>query len=102
MALDSPQLTSFCNQNLRKIGNKLNELNILMDEAISIYNARNLGTVITDGGPGEVIQDGSAQDGRTLCVGGDVWNLLTLMQNYKADFMNDGRKDVISKWKTNE
>lgn len=100
MALDSPQLTEFCNDELRQIADRFVALKIRVDAAVEEYNARNLGTVITDGGSSNNVLDGSATDGRTIATGGDVWNLVTLMQDFQT-FMTSGRVDVLYKWQVN-
>lgn len=100
MALNSPQLAEFCNSELRQIADKFVALKIRIDSAVAEYNARNLGTVINDGGSGNVIADGAETDGRTIVVGGDVWNFVTLMQDFQT-FMTSGRVDVLYKWQVN-
>lgn len=100
MALDNAQLTEFCNDELRQIADKFVGLQIRVDSAVAEYNARNLGTIITDGGSSNPVLDGSAVDGRTIATGGDVWNLVTLMQDFQT-FMTQGRIDVLYKWQVN-
>jgi len=100
MALDNPQLVDFCNDELRQIADRFVQLNIRVDSAVAEYNAKNLGTIITDGGSSNPVLDGSAQDGRTIATGGDVWNLVTLLQDFQT-FMTQGRVDVLYKWQVN-
>jgi hypothetical protein len=100
MALDNPQLVEFCNDELRQIADRFVALKIRVDSANSEYNARNLGTVINDGGSTNPVLDGSATDGRTVATGGDVWNLVTLLQDFQT-FMTSDRVDVLYKWQVN-
>jgi hypothetical protein len=100
MALDNPQLVEFCNDELRQIADRFVALKIRVDAAYEEYNARNLGTIINDGGASNPVLDGSATDGRTIATGGDVFNLVTLMQDFQT-FMTSGRIDVLYKWQVN-
>lgn len=97
MALDNAQLVEFCNAQARQIASLIVGMNIRIENAVAEYNARDLGTVITDGGSSNRVLDGSSADGRTIATGGDVWNLVTLMQDIQT-FMTQGRKDVLAKW----
>lgn len=101
MALDNPQLVAFANENLRPLANLLQQLSQALTPTMEEYAAKNLGTVIDAGGAGNLIVDGSATDGRTPCTGGDVYNLVTLVQDLQA-FLTEGRIDVIYKWQTRE
>ena len=96
--LNNPQLVEFCNSDLRQVADALVRLDSRTSDAAATYLARNLGTVINDGGSTELIADGSATDGRTRCAGGDVFNLVTLMADLQT-FLTQGRKDVLAKWK---
>jgi len=100
MALDNAQLVDFCNDELRQIADKFVALKIRVDAAYEEYNARNLGTIINDGGPSNPVLDGSAADGRTIATGGDVYNFVTMLQDFQT-FMTSGRVDVLYKWQVN-
>lgn len=100
MALDSPQLTAFCNEDLRVISDRLVAIDVRLAPIIAEYNAKNLGTVINDGGSSGPVLDGSAVDGRTIVTGGDVFNLVTLLIDLQT-FLTQGRKDVLYKWQVN-
>lgn len=100
MALDNAQLIEFCNDELRQIADRFVALKIRVDAAYEEYTARNLGTVINDGGSSNPVLDGSATDGRTIATGGDVYNLITMMQDFQT-FMTSGRVDVLYKWQVN-
>lgn len=101
MALDAPQLTEFCNDELRQVGDLLKRLDLRSAAVIAEYNARDLGTVINAGGSSGPVLDGSATDGRTICTGGDVFNVVTLLQDLQAFFGVSGRRDVVTKWNVN-
>lgn len=100
MALDSPQLIAFCNEDLRIIADRLVAIDVRLAPIIAEYNAKNLGTVINDGGSSGPVLDGSAVDGRTIVTGGDVFNLVTLLIDLQT-FLTQGRKDVLYKWQVN-
>jgi hypothetical protein len=100
MALDNTQLVEFCNDELRQIADRFVTLNIRVDAAYAEYLARNLGTIINDGGSTNPVLDRSETDGRTIATGGDVYNLITLMQDFQT-FMTQGRVDVLYKWQVN-
>jgi hypothetical protein len=100
MALDNPQLVEFCNDELRQIADRFVALQIRVDHAYQEYLARELGTVINDGGSTNPVLDGSATDGRTIATGGDVYNLVTMFQDFQT-FMTSGRVEVLYKWQVN-
>jgi hypothetical protein len=100
MALDNPQLVEFCNDELRQIADRFVALKIRVDAAYEEYNARDLGTIINNGGSSGPVLDGSATDGRTIATGGDVFNLVTLLADFQT-FMTAGRVDVLYKWQVN-
>lgn len=100
MALDNPQLLEFANDELRQLADKFVALKIRVDAAVTQYNARGLGTIINDGGSTNSVLDGSATDGRTIATGGDVFNLVTLLQDFQT-FYTSGRNDVLYKWQVN-
>lgn len=96
--INNPQLREFCNADLRQVADLMVQIDARTADSIETYNARNLGTVINDAGAENLITDGSETDGRTRVVGGDVFNLVTLLQDFQA-FLTQGRKDVLAKWK---
>lgn len=99
--IDNAQLTNFCNEVLRPLADTLARIDSRLPGQIGVYNARNLGTVINDAGAGNNIADGSETDGRTRRTGGDVFNLVTLMQDLQEFFDEPGRRDVITGWQVN-
>ena len=100
MALNAPQLIEFCNSDLRQLGDLFTKLTTRSEAANATYLARDLGTVIDTGGAGNPVEDGSATDGRTICVGGDVYNMIGLLNDFET-FMTQGRRDVVAKWNVN-
>jgi hypothetical protein len=101
--INNAQLTKFCNEVLRIQSDAIARVDMLIPGIIAEYNAKNLGTVIDSGGAGELITDGSVTDGRTRVVGGDVYNLITLLTDLKAffDAGGAGRRVVLAKWQVN-
>lgn len=98
--INNPQLREFCNADLRQVADLLVQIDARSSDSIETYNARNLGGVIDAAGAGNLITDGSETDGRTRVVGGDVYNMVTLLQDFQT-WLTQGRKDVLSKWKVN-
>ena len=96
--LSNQQLVEFSNSDLRQIADLMVRIDTRTSAANATYLARDLSTIINDGGSTELIADGSATDGRTRCAGGDVFNLVTLMGDFQT-FLTQGRKDVLAKWK---
>ena len=101
MPLDNAQLVEFSNDELRQMGDRLTTLDLRSAAAIAEYNARGLGTIINDGGSSGPVLDGSATDGRTIATGGDIFNLMTMLQDLQTFFTVAGRRDVIAKWNVN-
>jgi hypothetical protein len=100
MPIDNAQLTEFCNSDLRQLADILASAVTRGIDATATYYARNLGTIIDQGPASELIVDGSETDGRTRVAGGDVYNFVTLLADFDT-FMNQGRRDVLAKWKVN-
>lgn len=99
MPITNAQVVNFANEYCRPLANHLSSAIAEAAEASTTYLARDLSTPIEAAGAGELIVDGSATDGRTPVVGGDIYNLVTLMNDF-ATFMTQGRRDVLAKWKT--
>lgn len=99
--IDNPQVTSFCNQSLRVLADRLATLESALPGIQSEYNAKLVGTIIDGAGSENLIADGSATDGRTRVAGGDVYNLITMIQSLQTFFDAPGRRDVIAKWQVN-
>ena len=95
--LSNPQLVDFANSYLRPLADALAKAHLDLQPVEDTYNARDLGTVINDGGAGNLIADGSVSDGRTRITGGDVFNFITLINDLQG-FLTQGRLDVIFKW----
>lgn len=101
MALDNVQLSEFCNSELRQVADKFVRLKIQIDSAILEYHARNLGTIINNGGSTNEVLDGSQQDGRTKATGGDVYNIISMMQDMQTFLATDERLAKLYKWQVN-
>lgn len=99
--IQNPQLSRFCNESLRVFADRLAYLDMVNASVAAQYNAENLGGIIDTAGAGSLITDGSETDGRPRVAGGDVYNLITLLSDFKAfmDANNGGRRDVLAKWK---
>lgn len=100
MPIDNAQLTNFANEDCRPLADLLAKLDAALAPFVATYNARDLGTIINDAGAGELIVDGSESDGRTRVAGGDVFNLISLVNDLQT-FITSGRRDVIFKWQVN-
>jgi hypothetical protein len=99
--LDNVQLVEFSNDEVRQMGDLCTRLDIRTAALNAEYLARGLGDIITAGGAGNLIVDGSATDGRTPCTGNDLLNMVTLVQALQTFFAVAGRRDVIAKWNVN-
>jgi Flp pilus assembly CpaE family ATPase len=100
MPIENAQLAQFCNAELRQVADQLERLKIRTAAATAIYYARNLGTVIDSAGASNTVDDGADEDGRTIVTGGDVYNIVGLL-NDLTTFLNADRQQVISKWNVN-
>ena len=100
MPIQNAQLSDFCNAELRQIADQLQRLKIRTAAATAIYYARNLGNVIDSAGPSNAVDDGADLDGRTIVTGGDVYNVVGLL-NDLTTFLNSDRQQVIAKWNVN-
>lgn len=98
--ITNPQVVNFANEYGRGVCNALSALNALSAIVRDTYLARDLPTPIEAGGAGNLITDGSQTDGRTRVTGGDIYNLITLLNDLNT-FMTQGRKDTIAKWRVN-
>ena len=95
--MNNPQLVKYCNEDLRKLADLFVQIANFSEGSIATYNANDLGTIINNAGSTNLVEDGSDVDGRTLVTGGDVFNIVTLLQDFNT-FMTQGRKDVLAKW----
>lgn len=98
--INNPQLRQFCNESLRVIADDLAHIDSILAGLLATYNDRDLGTIINSAGASNLITDGSETDGRTRCSGGDVYNMVTLLQDLQT-FITTGRRDVLYKWQVN-
>ena len=99
--INNAQLTEFCNDDLRKIADALARADMLLPGLRATYDQRGLGSIIDAAGSSNLVTDGSAVDGRTRVTGGDVYNLVTLIDDLRTFFTASGRRDVLAKWQVN-
>lgn len=99
--INNPQLTDYTNTYLRVYCDKLAVVSAQITAMLGVYTARDLGTVIDSGGAGNLITDGSATDGRTRLVGGDVYNFVTLVTDLQTFLAASGRLSIIAKCQVN-
>lgn len=101
------QVVAFANQKVRPIADKLYSAYYHAKSVIADYNAGDIGSKIDAGGAGNLIDDGSSVDGRTRITGGDVYNIITALQEF-VDYYEGGvvtqadRTTVIAKPHVNQ
>lgn len=80
MAITDSEAVAFSNKRVRPSADKAAQLYYFSKEVIQEWYANDLASLIppTD----DVIDDGSATDGRHPITGNDVNNLITLLQEY--------------------
>jgi hypothetical protein len=100
--ITDPQVVVFANNRIRPLADKLYSAYYAAKSVNQDYNAGDIGTQINTAGSGNLIADGSEVDGRTRITGGDIYNMITLLQAFIA-FVEGGnvtaaaRLDVLSK-----
>jgi hypothetical protein len=99
--LTDAQLIAFANEYLRTFADQIVRIDQNLPVIVATYNSRNLGSIINAGGASNTLADGSAQNGRTTRTGGDVYNIITLIQDLKTFLDVTGRRDVILGWQVN-
>lgn len=97
----SPQVVDFANNSMRTLANDLTKTEATLTVIKDTYDARNLGTIISDAGAGNLIADGSALDGRTRRTGGDVFNMVTFIDDFNAFLDQNGRRELLHGWQVN-
>lgn len=98
--ITNAQVVDLANTYLRQIADDLQSLVLNAPLVVATYTQRDAGTTITAAGASNLVADGSASDGRTRVTGGDIFNLITLL-NDLVTFFTQGRKDVVAKWQVN-
>lgn len=104
MALNNPQVVRFANDRCRPLADSLARVR---NEAIAVredYFAQDIGSKINAGGAGNLVEDGSATDGRSPITGGDLYNLITLIEALVGPvdpFLTTDRAAVINKIQVN-
>lgn len=82
MEITDAQVIRFSNERVRTIADSLYSTYFRCKSIIDDYNAADIGTKINDGGAGNLVADGSDIDGRTRITGGDIYNLVTAIQQF--------------------
>lgn len=79
----NPEVALYCNQRARPSADRAVQTYYFAKEVIQEWYANNMASLIppTD----DVIDDGSATDGRHPVTGNDINNLITLLSAYVAD-----------------
>lgn len=95
------QVVNFANEYLRPIADQLTRIDQNIPIIVAVYNNRDLGTEIEKAGAGSTLDDGSSASGRTKRSGGDIYNMITLLQNLKEFMDVPGRRDVVLGWQVN-
>ncbi len=95
--ITNPQIIAFSNEELRPVADLLFQAYYKAQELEQNYVAGNIGSLINDAGAGNLLADGSQVDGRTRITGGDIYNFITLVQDFLSFVESPGRLDVISK-----
>lgn len=78
------QVREYANRQVRPTANLLVAAYRQAKAVNDNFNAGNIGDLINTAGPGEIIVDGSEDDGRTQIVGGDVYNFINGLQAFIA------------------
>lgn len=98
----NPQVIKFANEKIRVAADQLYQAYYFAKQVLLEYNAGDIGTKIENAGAGEMLSDGSATDGRTRLTGGDIYNMVTALQEF-VDYVEGGtvtqadRTTVIAK-----
>lgn len=81
--ITDPQVIKFSNEKVRILGDHLYGLYLGLVDFETEYVAKDIGTLITNAGPSNLIADGSETDGRTRITGGDIFLLKILSDDLK-------------------
>lgn len=105
--ITNAQVVAFSNQRVRPMADKLYTAYYHAKATIADYNAGDIGTKIDAAGSSELIADGSTTDGRTRITGGDIYNIITALQQFVAYYEGGAvttadRTSVISKPHVNQ
>lgn len=100
--IDDPQVVAFANNKARKMAEHIYSAYYSAKIVLQAYNSGAIGSKIDAAGAGNLISDGSANDGRTRITGGDIYNLITACEEL-IDYVEGNavttanRVDVITK-----
>ena len=100
--ITNPQVVAFSNARIRPACDDMYSLYYKCKALVADYTAANIGSLINAAGDGNLVDDGSATDGRTRITGGDIYNVLTWAQQIVNFVENQAvttadRASVISK-----
>ena len=86
--ISDSQVVTFANQKVRRHANQMYSCWRNAKDIILEYNAGDIGTKINNANPAELVADGSARDGRTRLTGGDIFNYITMLQQFERFIEN--------------
>ena len=97
--ITNAQVVAFANNRVRPLADKLNRARNEALEVLADYNAQGIGSLINAAGDSNLIADGSAVDGRPRMSGGDIYNLVTLIDalTTTSAFFTTDRATVVKK-----
>lgn len=84
--ITDPQAVVFANESVRSAADLMAQGYLRAKAAIAAYDAKGLDAVFGANGGADVVVDGSATDGRTPIVGGEVQALVQGLRDLVADF----------------
>lgn len=100
MEITDAQVIKFANERVRVFADLMAKSRAMAVSIVEDYNAQNIGSKINNAGAGLLISDGSEKDGRPRITGGQIYNMITLAQDYvKSDntgFITTDRASVIN------
>ena len=95
--ITDPTVIAFCNNFARLAGDRMIGLDSTIDVNMSLWFAT-ISPLIAGNADGDIILDGSANDGRTVNTKADLVNLITQTLAYQAQLNGGGVFDVVNKW----
>lgn len=73
--IENPQIVAFANERARTISDAIEQFSAKVDSFLADYAAQGMAAAITAAGASELIDDGSATDGRQRITGTKIVNL---------------------------
>jgi hypothetical protein len=105
--INNPQVVLFANERVRTIADSLYSAYFRSKSILEDYASGQIGSLIDSAGASELVADGSDSDGRTRITGGDIYNIITALEQF-VNFIEGqavttaDRTDVISKPHVNQ